>query len=109
MFYPSINNHPPHCNSDIQGVYFVDGIEEAKSYSIPFGSRTFFMDKNDDRFYIRDVGFDGIESLSEYEFKRVEPAKPPEYVTKEDFEIFANKIFEKLGANDEPTIFTETD
>lgn len=108
MFYQTINNHPPHPGSDLQGVIFVDGIEEAKSYSIPFGSRMLFMDKNEDVFYIRDVNFNGAEVVSTYRFERVEPPKPPEYVTKSDLEDFMNKVLSELRGHNESAISEES-
>lgn len=38
----------------IQGVRFVSGIEEAKNCTIPLGSKALLMDKEKDRFYLKD-------------------------------------------------------
>ena len=38
----------------IQGVRFVDGIEEAKNCTVPLGSKALLMDKEKDRFYLKD-------------------------------------------------------
>lgn len=39
----------------IQGVRFVSGIEEAKNCTIPLGSKALLMDKEKDRFYLKET------------------------------------------------------
>lgn len=39
----------------IQGVKFVSGIEEAKNCTIPLGSKALLMDKEKDRFYLKET------------------------------------------------------
>lgn len=39
----------------IQGVRFVNGIEEAKNCTIPLGSKALLMDKEKDRFYLKET------------------------------------------------------
>ena len=56
----------------IQGVRFVNGIEEAKNCTIPLGSKALLMDKEKDRFYLKETDMAGVSTVSEFEFKKVE-------------------------------------
>lgn len=56
----------------IQGVRFVSGIEEAKNCTIPLGSKALLMDKEKDRFYLKETDVTGVSTVSEFEFKKVE-------------------------------------
>lgn len=60
----------------IQGVRFVDGIEEAKNCTIPLGSKALLMDKEKDRFYLKETDTTGVSTVSEFEFKKVEAETP---------------------------------
>lgn len=53
----------------IQGVRFVDGIEEAKNCTVPLGSKALLMDKEKDRFYLKETDMAGVSTVSEFEFK----------------------------------------
>lgn len=56
----------------IQGVRFVSGIEEAKNCTIPLGSKALLMDKEKDRFYLKETDMAGVSTVSKFEFKKVE-------------------------------------
>lgn len=56
----------------IQGVRFVSGIEEAKNCTIPLGSKALLMNKEKDRFYLKETDITGVSTVSEFEFKKVE-------------------------------------
>lgn len=60
----------------IQGVRFVSGIEEAKNCTIPLGSKALLMDKEKDRFYLKETDITGVSTVSEFEFKKVEAEAP---------------------------------
>lgn len=45
----------------IQGVRFVNGIEEAKNCTIPLGSKALLMDKEKDRFYLKETDMTGVQ------------------------------------------------
>lgn len=45
----------------IQGVRFVSGIEEAKNCTIPLGSKALLMDKEQDRFYLKETDVAGVQ------------------------------------------------
>lgn len=66
---------------EIQGVRFVSGIEEAKNCTIPPGSKALLMDKEKDRFYLKETDMTGVSTVSEFEFKKIEAEAPQEYVT----------------------------
>lgn len=61
-----------HGQQVIQGVRFVSGIEEAKNCTIPLGSKALLMDKEKDRFYLKETDVTGVSTVSEFEFKKVE-------------------------------------
>lgn len=56
----------------IQGVRFVSGIEEAKNCTIPLGSKALLVDKEKDRFYLKETDVTGVSTVFEFEFKKVE-------------------------------------
>lgn len=45
----------------IQGVRFVNGIEEAKNCTIPLGSKALMMDKEQDRFYLKETDVASVQ------------------------------------------------
>lgn len=45
----------------IQGVRFVNEIEEAKNCTIPLGSKALLMDKEKDRFYLKETDVAGVQ------------------------------------------------
>lgn len=76
----------------IQGVRFVNGIEEAKNCTIPLGSKALLMDKEKDRFYLKETDTTGVSTVSEFEFKKVEAEAPQEYVTRQESEQFSAQL-----------------
>ena len=44
-------------NSQIQGIRFVQGLQEAQSCTIPLGTKSIFMDMNKDVFYLKEMDF----------------------------------------------------
>lgn len=90
--YPGIAQQ----DGQIQNVRFVSGIEGAKACATPVGSRVLLMDKESQRFYIRQSDADGVTTITEYEFKEVKPEPPKEYVTRQDLEQFAIDLVSQL-------------
>ena len=71
----------------IQGVKFVQNLQEAQSCSIPLGTRVIFMNQDEDVFYIKEMDYNGVSNVTEYEFKKKEPIKETrDYITKDEFE-----------------------
>ena len=79
----------------IQGVRFVSGIEEAKNCTIPLGSKALLMDKDQDRFYLKETDMTGVSTVSEFEFKKVEAEARQEYVTRQEFERLSAQLKEQ--------------
>ena len=88
----------------IQGVRFVSGIEEAKNCTIPLGSKALLMDKEKDRFYLKETDMTGVSTVSEFEFKKVEAETPQEYVTRQEFEQFSTQLSAQLKEQYESVI-----
>lgn len=88
----------------IQGVRFVNGIEEAKNCTIPLGSKALLMDKEKDRFYLKETDTTGVSTVSEFEFKKVEAEAPQEYVTRQEFEQFSAQLSAQLKEQYESVI-----
>lgn len=88
----------------IQGVRFVSGIEEAKNCTIPLGSKALLMDKEKDRFYLKETDITGVSTVSEFEFKKVEAEAPQEYVTRQEFEQFSAQLSAQLKEQYESVI-----
>lgn len=88
----------------IQGVRFVSGIEEAKNCTIPLGSKALLMDKEKDRFYLKETDMAGVSTVSEFEFKKVEADTPQEYVTRQEFERLSAQLSAQLKEQYESAI-----
>ena len=75
-------------NSQIQGIRFVQGLQEAQSCTIPLGTKSIFMDMNKDVFYLKEMDFNGVSKVTEYEFKPVEhnPVDNSNFITRAEFE-----------------------
>lgn len=87
MYSPYL--YPYNQQPQIQGVKFVHGRAEAENCMLPFNSKALLMDIDRDFFYLKSTDANGISSISEYSFKKVEPQTQPvegEYITKADFE-----------------------
>lgn len=88
----------------IQGVRFVSGIEEAKNCTIPLGSKALLMDKEKDRFYLKETDVTGVSTVSEFEFKKVEAEARQEYITRQEFEQFSAQLSAQLKEQYESVI-----
>lgn len=88
----------------IQGVRFVSGIEEAKNCTIPLGSKALLMDKEQDRFYLKETDMAGVSTVSEFEFKKVEAAARQEYITRQEFEQLSAQLSAQLKEQYESVI-----
>lgn len=87
MYSPYL--YPYNQQPQIQGVKFVHGRAEAENCMLPFNSKALLMDIDRDFFYLKSTDANGISSISEYSFQKVEPQTQPvegEYITKADFE-----------------------
>lgn len=104
MFNPYGFNYPnyfqqqpqPTPEPQITGVKFVSNIQEANNCNIPLGAKAIFMDKNQDRFYLKETDFNNFSTLTEYEFKKVDSTPKEEktdtgFITREEFEKWRNQ------------------
>jgi hypothetical protein len=71
-YMPMQNSAYPPANQ-IQGVRFVSNRQEAESCAVPRGTKALLMDSNKDIFYLKETDMNGISTISEYSFKKVEP------------------------------------
>lgn len=71
-YMPMQNSTYPPANQ-IQGVRFVSNRQEAESCAVPRGTKALLMDSNKDIFYLKETDMNGISTISEYSFKKVEP------------------------------------
>jgi hypothetical protein len=84
---------------------FVLDENAARSYPVANGQKVTLWDKNYPKFYIKSVDQNGIPSFRKFSFTEeteqpaIETPKTvtDEYVTKADFDAFANKILDKLN------------
>lgn len=99
LFYPPVQQND---------LIFVLDENAARSYPVVNGQKVTLWDKNYPKFYIKSVDQNGMPSFRKFNFTEevdepaIESAKPAktvtdEYVTKADFDAFANKILDKLN------------
>lgn len=99
---------PYNTQQSTNDLIFVLDENAARSYPVGNGQRVTLWDKNYPKFYIKSVDQNGIPSFRKFSFTEdieqptIETPKPAqvvtdEYVTKADFDAFANKILDKLN------------
>lgn len=81
-YMPMQNSAYPPANQ-IQGVRFVSNRQEAESCAVPRGTKALLMDSNKDIFYLKETDMNGISTISEYSFKKVEPQTADNYKNKQ--------------------------
>lgn len=68
----------------------VDGLQEVQSCSTPLGTRTLFMDKIEQKFYVKETDFNNISTIKEYSYQEYQPAQQTaedsNFVTKAEFD-----------------------
>lgn len=103
--YPYFNPYAPYMpmqNSayspanQIQGVRFVSNRQEAESCAVPRGTKALLMDSNKDIFYLKETDMNGISTISEYSFKKVEPQTADNYITKDETSLLTIAVFIRL-------------
>ena len=110
---PLVPQIPTSSNPQHDLIFVLDE-NAARSYPVANGQKITLWDKNYPKFYIKSVDQNGIPSFRKFNFTEeldepaIESAKPvqtvtDEYITKADFEAFANKIFDKL--NERPVYY----
>lgn len=109
--YPYFNPYAPYMpmqnsayppSNQIQGVRFVSNRQEAESCAVPRGTKALLMDSNKDIFYLKETDVNGISTISEYSFKKVEPQTADNYITKDEFNKWKEQyesIISNIAAN----------
>lgn len=88
MAYPIYNN---------MAFAFVNGIDSARTYQIPYGGSVLLMDTEKPMFYVKSTNQTGQVSLKSYEFKEVQIKEPSsDFVTKEQFDSLNAKLDQLL-------------
>ena len=85
-------------------IIYVQGETGAKAYPILNGyNAMLLMDAEDTKFYIKSVDNAGIPSMKSFHFEEIIEPEPQkiEYVTKDDFKQFENKILKLLKPKEE--------
>ena len=93
--YPSIypyQTSPYIPQAQTQTIQYVNGKQSAESYQMPANSSVILMDSNMARFYMKQTDASGLATIKAYDFKETEDEKPPEYVTKQEFEKFKQSM-----------------
>lgn len=90
----------------IQGTRFVDGLAGAQSCVTPLGSKTLLMDNNSDRFYIKETDMNGVSTISQYAFSKIEekPVQTGDYITREEFEKWKERYESAIKQQPNPTL-----
>lgn len=92
-----------------QGTRFVSGLSEAQSYPAPPGTKVLLMDSQEDKFYIKENDFNGVSTVSQYRFSKIEePRERSEnYITREEFdrwkENYESAIRQQYATATQPT------
>lgn len=98
--------NPDPCQSSqpqIQGIKFVQNLQEATNCTIPLGSKALFMDKNEDIFYLKETDFNGYSTVTRYRFQKYEPIQESaEYITRAEFDQWKEEYEHSLRINDAP-------
>ena len=88
----------PNLFSPATNIQYVQGEAGAKGYPLANGYTMLLMDSEDQKFYIKQTDAAGIPTMKKYKFEEIVEPEPEkiEYVTKADFESFANQIISLL-------------
>lgn len=70
----------------IQGVKFVQDIQEVQNIFTPYGAKVLFMNQNEDVFYLKETDNNGLSNITSYRFEEIKPVENQEYITREEFE-----------------------
>lgn len=78
----------------INGIISVAGIEGAKQYQLPPGSRVTLFDQERDLFYLVTTDDAGYPSITTYQYEEVKQQEEPiqSFATKEDFNAITDKL-----------------
>ena len=89
MAQPQFVTPAPQETEDIK---YVNGKQGAEAYQMFANRKAILMDANLPRFYMKQTDANGQATIKSFDFKETETEKPVEYVTKEEFESFKEKM-----------------
>ena len=91
-YQPPYNNYQQ--QQPINGIVSVAGIEGAKQYQLPPGSRVTLFDQERDLFYLVTTDDAGYPSITTYQYEEVKQQEEPiqSFATKEDFNAITDKL-----------------
>lgn len=91
-------NHQMLSMNPTTNMVYVKGDAGINNYPVKVGYTLYAMDTDEQKFYIKVVDAAGITSIRKFKFEEIIEAaeQPKEYVTKDDFEEFENKILALL-------------
>lgn len=67
---------------------FVNDIDSARAYQMLPNSKQILLDKNLPRFYLVETDATGMKSVTPYDFTEAKDDPTPEYLTKEEFNVW---------------------
>lgn len=89
--WPLTNNIP-------QQVRPVSSIDEVRACPIDFdGSVFYFTDVANKRIYTKQINLDGTVSINLYELKTDQATNSTQYVTKQEFDIVVNQLYNQIN------------
>ena len=88
----------PSVFSPATNIQYVQGEAGAKGYPLANGYTMLLMDSEDQKFYIKSTDATGMPTMKKFKFEEIVEPEPKkiEYVTKADFDNFANQIISLL-------------
>lgn len=76
-------------------IIWVENEMHAKNYPVTFGHSVLFMDKNEDRFYIKSVDQSGVTTgFKKFERVEIVDPLPEDFVPKKDFDAVRSELDE---------------
>lgn len=87
-------------------INYVNGRANVESSYLGANSSDVYIDTGAKKFYTKHVDANGIATIKGFSFTEDEEPKPPEYVTKEEFEQFKAMM---KGVNHEPDANNNTE
>lgn len=96
--YPPYQAAPFIPQAQPQSIQYVNDKKSAETYQMAANSSVILMDANLPRFYMKQTDASGVATIRAYDFKEAADEKPPEYVTKAEFEKFKANL--KGGRNE---------
>ena len=85
-------------------IQYVQGEAGAKGYPVTKGFTMLLMDSEEPKFYIKSADQSGMPTMKKFKFEEITdpPKENIEYVTKNDFKEFEDKILKLLQPKEQP-------